>query len=132
MKKILSIFSFFLLTATAFAQTNDGRFLERLDSIVCDNGMISKFTYDEQYRTVMKNTFMGDKLVRKEVSEYAEDGTLSSYCAYEEREGLFVLVHKKERVIKDDGRCVEFTDSVYVEDIKKMSSRTCETKIQTY
>ena len=127
MKKILSIFSFFLLTATAFAQTNDGRFLERLDSIVCDNGMISKFTYDEQYRTVMKNTFMGDKLVRKEVSEYEEDGTLSSYCAYEEREGQFVPVHKKVRVIKENGRCVEIADSVYVEAIKKMLPNTCET-----
>ena len=111
----------------AFAQTNDGRFLERLDSIVCDNGMISKFTYDEQYRTVMKNTFMGDKLVRKEVSEYEEDGTLSSYCAYEEREGQFVPVHKKERVIKENGRCVEIADSVYVEDFKKMLPNTCET-----
>ncbi len=127
MKKILSIFSFLLLTATAFAQISDERFLERLDSIVCDNGMISKFTYDELYRTVMKNTFMGDKLVRKEVSEYAEDGTLSSYCAYEEREGLFVPVHKKERVIKEDGRCVEIADSVYVEDVKKMSPNTFET-----
>ena len=101
--------------------------MERLDSIVCDNGEISKFTYDEQFRTVMKNTFMGDKLVRKEVSEYAEDGTLSSYCVYEEREGLFVPVHKKERIIKDDGRCVEIADSVYMEDIKKMSPKTCET-----
>ena len=127
MKKILSIFLFFLLTITAFAQTSEGRFLEKLDSIVCDNGMISKFTYDEQFRTVMKNTFLEDKLVRKEVSEYAEDGTLSSYCVYEEREGQFVLVHKKGRIVKDDGRCVEITDSVYVEDIKKMSPKTCET-----
>ena len=127
MKKILYIFPFFLLTATAFAQTNEGRFLERLDSIVCDNGMISKFTYDEQFRTVMKNTFMGDKLVRKEVSEYTEDGTLSSYCVYEEREGQFVLVHKKGCIVKDDGRCVEITDSVYVDDLKKMSPNTCET-----
>lgn len=127
MKKILSIFSFFLLTATAFAQTSDGRFLERLDSIVYDNGMIARFTYDEQFRTVMKNTFKGDKLVRKEVSEYAEDGTLSSYCAYEEREGQFVPVHKKERVIKENGRCVEIADSVYVEAIKKMLPNTCET-----
>ena len=127
MKKILSIFSFLLLTATAFAQTHEGRFLERLDSIVYDNGMIAKFTYDELYRTVVKNTFMGDKLVRKEVSENEEDGTLSSYCAYEEREGQFVPVHKKERVIKENGRCVEIADSVYVEAIKKMLPNTCET-----
>lgn len=127
MKKILSIFSFLLLTVTAFAQISDGRFLERLDSIVYDNGMIAKFTYDELYRTVMKNTFMGDKLMRKEVPEYAEDGTLSSYCAYEEREGVFVPVHKKVHVIKEDGRCVEIADYVYVEDIKKMLPNTCET-----
>ena len=127
MKKILSIFLFFLLTVTVFAQTSEGQFQERLDSIVCDNGMISKFTYDEQFRIVMKNTFMGDKFVRKEVSEYAEDGTLSSYCAYEDREGQFVPVHKKERIIKENGRWVETTDSVYVEDIKKMLPNTCET-----
>ena len=126
MKKIPTVIFVLLLSVTSLAQTT--QYVERLDSIVSDNGDIVKFTYGELFRTVMKNTFLGDKLVRKEVYEYAEDGTLSNYCAYEEKEGQFVLVHKKERVIKDDGRCVEFTDSVYVEDIKKMSSRTCETK----
>lgn len=126
MKKIPTIIFVLLLSVTSLAQTT--QYVERLDSIVSDNGDIVKFTYGELFRTVMKNTFLGDKLVRKEVYEYAEDGTLSNYCAYEEKEGQFVLVHKKERVIKDDGRCVEFTDSVYVEDVKKMSSRTCETK----
>ena len=126
MKKILSIFPFFLLTVTAFAQAGEGRFLERLDSIVCDNGEITRFTYDEQFRIVSKNTSLGDKLVRKEVSEYAEDGTLTSYCAYEEREGQFVPVRKKDRKVKDEGRCVEINDSVYVEDIKKMLPNICE------
>ena len=126
MKKIPTVIFVLLLSVTSLAQTT--QYVERLDSIVSDNGDIVKFTYGELFRTVMKNTFLGDKLVRKEVYEYAEDGTLSNYCAYEEKEGQFVLVHKKERVIKDDGRCVEFTDSVYVEDIKKMLSRTCETK----
>ena len=126
MKKIPTVIFVLLLSVTSLAQTT--QYVERLDSIVSDNGDIVKFTYGELFRTVMKNTFLGDKLVRKEVYEYAEDGTLSNYCAYEEKEGQFVLVHKKERVIKDDGRCVEFTDSVYVEDIKKMSPRTCETK----
>ena len=126
MKKILAIFPLFLLTATAFAQTNEEQFLERLDSIVSDNGEITRFAYDEQYRIVAKNTSLGDKLVRKEVSEYAEDGTLTNYCAYEEREGQFVPVRKKDRKVKDEGRCVEITDSVYVEDIKKMSPNICE------
>lgn len=126
MKKIPTVIFVLLLSVTSLAQTT--QYVERLDSIVSDNGDIVKFTYGELFRTVMKNTFLGDKLVRKEVYEYAEDGTLSNYCAYEEKEGQFVLVHKRERVIKDDGRCVEFTDSVYVEDIKKMSPRTCETK----
>ncbi len=126
MKKIPTIIFVLLLSVTSLAQTT--QYVERLDSIVSDNGDIVKFTYGELFRTVMKNTFLGDKLVRKEVYEYAEDGTLSNYCAYEEKEGQFVLVHKKERVIKDDGRCVEFTDSVYVEDVKKMLPRTCETK----
>ena len=126
MKKIPTVIFVLLLSVTSLAQTT--QYVERLDSIVSDNGDIVRFTYDELFRTVMKNTFLGDKLVRKEVYEYAEDGTLSNYCAYEEKKGQFVLVHKKERVIKDDGRCVEFTDSVYVEDIKKMSPRTCETK----
>ena len=126
MKKILAIFPLFLLTATAFAQTNEEQFLERLDSIVSDNGEITRFAYDDRFRIVAKNTSLGDKLVRKEVSEYAEDGTLANYCAYEEREGLFVPVRKKDRKVKDEGRCVEITDSAYVEDIKKMSPNICE------
>ena len=126
MKKIPTVIFVLLLSVTSLAQTT--QYVERLDSIVSDNGDITRFTYDEQMRYVTKDIYQNEKLIRKEVSEYAEDGTLSNYCAYEEKEGQFVLVHKKERVIKDDGRCVEFTDSVYVEDIKKMSSRTCETK----
>ena len=126
MKKIPTIIFVLLLSVTSLAQTT--QYVERLDSIVSDNGDITRFTYDEQMRYVTKDIYQNEKLIRKEVSEYAEDGTLSNYCAYEEKEGQFVLVHKKERVIKDDGRCVEFTDSVYVEDIKKMSPRTCETK----
>ena len=126
MKKILSTFSFFLLTATSFAQTNEWQLLERLDSIVSDNGEITRFTYDEHFRIIARNTSLGDKLVRKEVSEYAEDGTLTNYCAYEEREGQFVPVRKKDRKVKDEGRCVEITDSAYVEDIKKMLPNICE------
>ncbi len=126
MKKIPTVIFVLLLSVTSLAQTT--QYVERLDSIVSDNGDITRFTYDEQMRYVTKDIYQNEKLIRKEVYEYAEDGTLSNYCAYEEKEGQFVLVHKKERVIKDDGRCVEFTDSVYVEDIKKMSSRTCETK----
>ena len=114
------------MTANAYAQTNGEQFLERLDSIVSDNGEITRFAYDDQFRIVAKNTSLGDKLVRKEVSEYAEDGTLTNYCAYEEREGQFVPVRKKDRKVKDEGRCVEITDSVYVEDIKKMSPNICE------
>ena len=114
------------MTANTFAQTNEEQFLERLDSIVSDNGEITRFAYDDQFRIVAKNTSLGDKLVRKEVSEYAEDGTLTNYCAYEEREGQFVPVRKKDRKVKDEGRCVEITDSVYVEDIKKMLPNICE------
>lgn len=126
MKKIPTVIFVLLLSVTSLAQTT--QYVEKLDSIVSDNGDITRFTYDEQMRYVTKDIYQNEKLIRKEVYEYAEDGTLSNYCAYEEKEGQFVLVHKKERVIKDDGRCVEFTDSVYVEDIKKMSPRTCETK----
>ena len=79
MKKILSIFPLFLLTVTTFAQTNEGRFLEKLDSIVSDNGDITRFTYDEQFRIVTKNTFQSKKLVCREISEYEEDGALSAY-----------------------------------------------------
>ena len=106
------------------AQTT--QYVERLDSIVSDNGDIARFTYDEQMRNVTKDIFQNDKLIRKEVTEYAEDGTMSSYCAYGERDNQFIPVHKKERVIKENGRCVEISDSVYVDDIKKMLPSTCE------
>lgn len=124
MRKIPTIIFFLFISVVSWAQIP--QYVERLDSIVSDNGEITRFTYDEQFRIVAKNTSMGDKLVRKEVSEYAEDGTLASYCAYEEREGRFVPVRKKDRKVKDGGRCVEINDSVYVEDIKKMSPKICE------
>ena len=124
MKRILSTFSFLLLFVTSWAQTT--QYAERLDSIVSDNGDIARFTYDEQMRNVTKDIFQNDKLIRKEVTEYTEDGTMSSFCAYEERDNLFIPVHKKERVIKENGRCVEISDSVYVDDIKKMLPNTCE------
>ena len=127
MRMVLSIISFFLLSVTSLAQKEGFLYVERLDSIVSDNGEIAKFTYDEQMRNVTKDIFQNDKLVRKEVTEYAEDGTISSCCAYEDREGQFIPVQKKERVIKENGRCVELTDSVYVDDIKKMLPNTFET-----
>ena len=102
------------------------QYVERLDSIVSDNGDIARFTYDEQMRRVTKDIFQNDKLIRKEVTEYTEDGIVSSYCAYEERGTQFIPVHKKERVIKENGRCVEISDSVYVDEIKKMLPKTCE------
>ena len=125
MRKVLSIIPFFLLSVVSFAQEGT-TYAERLDSIVSDNGEIAKFTYDEQMRNVTKDIFQNDKLIRKEVTEYAEDGTISSYCAHEDREGLFIPVHKKERVIKENGRCVEISDSVYVDEVKKMMLNTCE------
>lgn len=131
MKKILSTFSFFLLTATSFAQTNEGQLLERLDSIVCDNGEIARFTYDEQFRIVTKNTSLGDKLVKKEVSEYAEDGSLLNYCAYEERDGVLVPVKKNTTTfIPADGagsqKELVFADSVYVDELQKLVVRASE------
>ena len=128
MKKILSIFPLFLLTVTTFAQTNEGRFLEKLDSIVSDNGDITRFTYDEQFRIVTKNTFQSKKLVRREISEYEEDGSLSAYCAYEERESQLIPVRKKVRAVKD--KSVELSDSVYEESLKKLVVNTSE--ILTY
>lgn len=124
MKKILSIFPFFLLTVTAFAQTDEGRFLERLDSIVCDNGEIVRFTYDEQLRVVEKSVFQNDRLVRKEVTEYAEDGEFSDFCVYEERkrndEIVLVPVRRKVRAVKDNGGCIELRDFVEVEGKEKL------------
>ena len=128
MKKILSIFPLFLLTVTTFAQTNEGRFLEKLDSIVSDNGDITRFTYDEQFRIVTKNTFQSKKLVRREISEYEEDGSLSAYCAYEDRESQLIPVRKKLRAVKD--KSVELSDSVYEESLKKLVVNTSE--ILTY
>lgn len=128
MKKILSIFPLFLLTVTTFAQTNEGRFLEKLDSIVSDNGDITRFTYDEQFRIVTKNTFQSKKLVRREISEYEEDGALSAYCAYEDRESQLIPVRKKVRAVKD--KSVELSDSVYEESLKKLVVNTSE--ILTY
>lgn len=124
MKKIPTIIFFFLLSVTSSAQTT--LYVERLDSIVSDNGDIARFTYDEQMRNVTKDIFQNDKLIRREVSAYSEDGIMSSYCAYEERGNSFIPVRKKERVIKENGRCVEISDSVYVDDIKKMLPKTCE------
>lgn len=128
MKKILSIFPLFLLTVTTFAQTNEGRFLEKLDSIVSDNGDITRFTYDEKFRIVTKNTFKSKKLVRREISEYEEDGALSAYCAYEDRESQLIPVRKKVRAVKD--KSVELSDSVYEESLKKLVVNTSE--ILTY
>ena len=124
MRKIPTIIFFLFIYVVSWAQIP--QYVERLDSIVSDNGEITRFTYDEQFRIVSKNTSLDDKLVRKEVSEYAEDGTLAKYCTYEDREGQFVPVRKKDRKVKDEGRCVEINDSVYVEDIKKMSPKICE------
>lgn len=128
MKKILSIFPLFLLTVTTFAQTNEGRFLEKLDSIVSDNGDITRFTYDEKFRIVTKNTFQSKKLVRREISEYEEDGALFAYCAYEDRESQLIPVRKKVRAVKD--KSVELSDSVYEESLKKLVVNTSE--ILTY
>jgi hypothetical protein len=122
MKKIPTVIFVLLLSVTSLAQTT--QYVERLDSIVSDNGDIVRFTYDEQFRTVIKNTFQSEKLVRREVSEYEEDGSLSAYCAYEERESQFVPVHKKVRVAKD--KSVELSDSVYEESLRKLVVNTSE------
>lgn len=124
MRKIPTIIFFLFISVVSWAQIP--QYVERLDSIVCDNGEITRFTYDEHFRIIAKNTSMGDKLVRKEIFEYAEDGTLANYCAYEDREGQFVPVRKMDRKVKDEGRCVEINDSEYVENIKKMLPNICE------
>jgi len=128
MRKTLTLISFLFLSVALMAQNDGIRYQEKLDSIVSDNGDIARFTYDEQFRTVTKNTFKSDILVRREISEYAEDGSLSAYCAYEERESQFVPVHKKVRVAKD--KSVELSDSVYEESLKKLVVNTSE--ILTY
>ena len=79
MKKIPTVIFVLLLSVTSLAQTT--QYVERLDSIVSDNGDIVKFTYGELFRTVMKNTFLGDKLVRKEVYEYVISQLITlKYC----------------------------------------------------
>jgi len=128
MRKTLTLISFLCLSVALMAQNDGIRYQEKLDSIVSDNGDIARFTYDEQFRTVTKNTFQSEKLVRREVSEYEEDGSLSAYCAYEERESQFVPVHKKVRVAKD--KSVELSDSVYEESLRKLVVNTSE--ILTY
>ena len=120
----MSIFSFLLLTTTSFAQINDAQFWERLDSIVSDNGDITRFKYDEQLRVVEKSVFQNDRLVRKEVTEYAEDGEFSDFCVYEERkrndEIVLVPVRRKVRAVKDNGGCIELRDFVEVEGKEKL------------
>ena len=124
MRKILSIFSLFLLSVSSLAQEEDFSYLERLDSIVSDNGDITRFKYDEQLRVVEKSVFQNDRLVRKEVTEYAEDGKFSDFCVYEERKRnddmVLVPVHRKVRTVKDNGCCIELSDSVEVEGKEKL------------
>ena len=108
MKKIPSIIFVLLLSVTSLAQTT--QYVERLDSIVSDNGDITRFKYDEQLRVVEKNVFKNKILIHKEVTEYAEDGEFSDFCVYEERkhndEIVFVPVRRKVRTVKDNGSCV--------------------------
>lgn len=89
-----------------------------------DNGEIAKFKYDEQFRVVEKNVFKNKILIHKEVTEYAEDGEFSDFCVYEERkhndEIVFVPVYRKVRTVKDNGSCVELSDSVEVEGQDKL------------
>ena len=124
MRKILSIFSLFLLSVSSLAQEEDFSYLERLDSIVSDNGDITRFKYDEQLRVVEKSVFQNERLVRKEVTEYAEDGKFSDFCVYEERKRnddmVLVPVHRKVRTVKDNGCCIELSDSVEVEGKEKL------------
>jgi hypothetical protein len=104
------------------AQTT--QYVERLDSIMSDNGDITRFKYDEQLRVVEKSVFQNDRLVRKEVTEYAEDGEFSDFCVYEERkrndEIVLVPVHRKVRAVKDNGGCIELRDFVEVEGKEKL------------
>ena len=130
MRKILSIFSLFLLSVSSLAQEEDFSYLERLDSIVSDNGDITRFKYDEQLRVVEKSVFQNDRLVRKEVTEYAEDGKFSDFCVYEGRKRnddmVLVPVHRKVRTVKDNGSCIELSDSVEVEGQDKLAVSTFE------
>ena len=89
-----------------------------------DNGEIAKFKYDEQFRVVEKNVFKNKILIHKEVTEYAEDGEFSDFCVYEERkrndETILVPIRRKVRTVKDNGGCVELSDSVEVEGQDKL------------
>ena len=122
MKKILSIFSFILLSVLSSAQAT--QYVEKLDSIMSDNGEITRFIYDEQFRVVEKNVFKNKILIHKEVTEYSEDGEFSDFCVYEERkrndEIVFVPVRRKVRTVKDNGGCIEWRDFVEVEGKEKL------------
>ena len=122
MRRILFAFSFLLLSVLSSAQST--QYVEKLDSIMSDNGDITRFKYDEQLRVVEKSVFQNDRLVRKEVTEYAEDGEFSDFCVYEERkrndEIVLVPVHRKVRAVKDNGGCIELRDFVEVEGKEKL------------
>ena len=122
MRRILFAFPFLFLPVLSSAQTT--QYVERLDSIMSDNGEIARFKYDEQLRVVEKSVFQNDRLVRKEVTEYAEDGEFSDFCVYEERkrndEIVLVPVRRKVRAVKDNGGCIELRDFVEVEGKEKL------------
>ena len=122
MRRILFAISLLLLSVFSSAQIT--LYAERLDSIVSDNGDITRFKYDEQLRVVEKGVFQNDRLVRKEVTEYAEDGEFSDFCVYEERkrndEIVLVPVRRKVRAVKDNGGCIEWRDFVEVEGKEKL------------
>lgn len=122
MRRILFISSFILLSVLSSAQAT--RYVEKLDSIMSDNGEIAKFKYDEQFRVVEKNVFKNKILIHKEVTEYAEDGEFSDFCVYEERkrndETILVPIRRKVRAVKDNGGCIEWRDFVEVEGKEKL------------
>ena len=122
MRRILFISSFILLSVLSSAQAT--QYVEKLDSIMSDNGEIAKFKYDEQFRVVEKNVFKNKILIHKEVTEYSEDGEFSDFCVYEERkrndEIVFVPVYRKVRTVRDNGSCIEIKDSVEVEGQDKL------------
>ena len=130
MRKTLTLISFLFLSVALMAQNDGIRYQEKLDSIVSDNGDIARFTYDEQFRVVEKKVFQNDRLIRKEVTKYAEDGMYSDFCVYEERkrndEIVFVPVHRKVRTVRDNGSCIEIKDSVEVEGQEKLVISTLE------
>ena len=128
MRRILFISSFILLSVLSSAQAT--QYVEKLDSIMSDNGEITRFIYDEQFRVVEKNVFKNKILIHKEVTEYSEDGEFSDFCVYEERkrndEIVFVPVYRKVRTVKDNGSCIEIKDSVEVEGQEKLVISTLE------